>query len=77
VPRFLKGVHRLTVSKPMAPTWDQALVLDALCEPLFKPLKSVDLKVLSYKTASAKRVRDHVQFGVCMACVQRFTHVYG
>ncbi|KAK6307606.1 hypothetical protein J4Q44_G00227540 [Coregonus suidteri] len=28
-----------------------ALVLGALCEPPFEPLESVDLKVLSYKTA--------------------------
>ena len=46
----------------MTPTWDLPLVLDALYEPPFEPLESVDLKVLSYNTAvlmtfaSAKRV---------------------
>lgn len=39
------------VSKSMALIWNLTLVLDALCEPLFEPLESVDLKVLSYKTA--------------------------
>ena len=49
---FLKDMRWLRpVSKPMAPTWDLALVLDAPCEPPFEPLESLDQEVLSYKTA--------------------------
>ena len=51
VVRFLKGVRRhIPVSKPIAPTWDSALVLGPLCVAPFEPLELVDLKILSYKT---------------------------
>ncbi|XP_045544654.1 opsin-5 [Salmo salar] len=45
--------------RPMALTWDLALVLYSLCEPPFELLESVDLKVLSYKTALLMALTSH------------------
>ena len=62
---LLKGVRRLKpVFKPSIPSWDLALVLEALCGPPFEPIESADMKFVSYKTAlllaltSAKQVGD-------------------
>jgi hypothetical protein len=50
VVRLLKGVRPLRpVSKPIAPTWDLALDLEALCAAIFESLESVNLKILYYK----------------------------
>ena len=74
---FLKGVHRLRpVFKPSIPSWDLALVLEALCGPPFEPIVSADMKFLSYKTAlllaltSAKRVGNLHAFSVHPSCTQ-------
>ena len=74
---FLKGVRRLTpVFKPSVPSWDLALVLEALCGPPFKPIESADLKCISYKPAlllaltSAKRVGDLHALSVHLSCTQ-------
>ena len=49
---FLKGVHRLRPEvKPSIPSWDWALLLEALCGSPFEPIESADMKFLSYKTA--------------------------
>lgn len=71
--QFLKGVRELRpVSKAMAPTWDLALVLDALCEPYW----TVALTILSYKTVllmalvSAKRVWDLHELSVHPSCLE-------
>ena len=60
---FMKGVKRAkTISRPLFPAWDLAVVLGALCTPPFEPLESVDLRILSLKTVllvaltTAKRV---------------------
>ncbi len=43
--RFMKGARRaLQVSKPLSPSWDLGLVLDALSMSPFEPLDKVDLK---------------------------------
>ena len=75
--RFLKGVRRLRpVIGPSVPSWDLALVLEALCGPPFEPIGSIDMKFLSYKTAlllaltSAKRVGDLQALSVHPSCTQ-------
>ena len=75
--RFLKGVRRLRpVFKPSIPSWDLALVLEALCGPPFEPIESADMKFLSYKTSlllaltSAKRVGDLHDLSVYPSCTQ-------
>ncbi len=75
--RFMKGARRaLPVSKPISPSWDLGLVLDALSMSPFEPLDKVDLKILSFKTAlllalaSAKRVSEIHAFSVHSACLQ-------
>lgn len=75
--RFLRGVRRLRpVVRPCVPSWDLALVLEALCGPPFEPIESVDMKFLSYKTAlllalaSAKRVADLHALSVHPSCTQ-------
>ncbi len=54
--QFLKGARRLHPST--LPTWDLALVLDALMGPLFELMHSANLRALSLKLASVKRVGD-------------------
>ncbi|KAK0147975.1 hypothetical protein N1851_012342 [Merluccius polli] len=63
VRRFMKVARRrLFVPKPLFPSWDLSLVLDALCQQPFEPLGEIDMKLLSLKTAlllalsTAKRV---------------------
>ncbi len=64
------------VSKPLSPSWDLGLVLDALSMSPFEPLDKVDLKILSFKTAlllalaSAKRVSEIHALSVHSACLQ-------
>lgn len=60
--RFLKGVHRLRpVTNLSFPSWDSALVLEALCGSPFEPIEL--MKFLSFKTAllaltAAKKMGD-------------------
>ncbi|XP_056116182.1 uncharacterized protein LOC130092366 [Rhinichthys klamathensis goyatoka] len=75
--RFMKGARRaLPVSKPLSPSWDLALVLEALSMSPFEPLDEIDLKILSFKTAlllalaSAKRVSEIHALSVHSACTQ-------
>jgi hypothetical protein len=77
VVQFLKGVCGLRlVSKPIAPTWDMAMFLETLGVAPFEPLKSVDLKILSYKIsllitlASAKLVEDLHALPIHPSCTQ-------
>ncbi|KAL0195548.1 hypothetical protein M9458_009120, partial [Cirrhinus mrigala] len=65
VVRFLRGVLRLRPpTRPLVPTWDLAVVLDALCRPPFEPIEEIPDRLLSIKTAlllaltSLKRVGD-------------------
>ena len=62
---FLKSAKRSSsTAKPLLPSWDLSLVLDALCGPPFEPIDRADLKVLTLKTVfllaitTAKRVSD-------------------
>ena len=75
--RFMKGARRvLRVSKSVVPTWDLALVLDALTGAPFEPLEQVDMKFLSLKTAlllalvTTKRVSDLHALSVHSECTQ-------
>ena len=75
--RFMKGAMRLLqVPKSRVPAWDLAFVLDSLSGPPFEPLESVDLRLLSLKTAllvalvSAKRVSDIHAFSVSEECTR-------
>uniref|UniRef100_A0A803JB94 Core-binding (CB) domain-containing protein n=1 Tax=Xenopus tropicalis TaxID=8364 RepID=A0A803JB94_XENTR len=63
VSRFLQGVKRLKPQvRPVVPSWDLNLVLQALVEPPFEPLESIPMELLSMKAAfliaitSARRV---------------------
>ncbi len=73
--RSVKGARRLRpVTKSMVPSWDLVLVLEAMCEPPFEPLESLDLRMLSYKMllalASAKCVGDLPVLSVHPTCIQ-------
>ncbi|KAL0160079.1 hypothetical protein M9458_043804, partial [Cirrhinus mrigala] len=65
VVRFLRGVLRLRPpTRPLVPTWDLAVVLEALCRPPFEPIEEIPVRFLTIKTAlllaltSLKRVGD-------------------
>ncbi|KAF7246173.1 Rho-associated protein kinase 1 [Varanus komodoensis] len=50
--RFLKGLQNLHPSiRPVMPTWSLSVVLQALTRPPFEPLATVDLRLVSWKTA--------------------------
>ena len=73
---FLKSVKRKSsTAKPLLPSWDLSLVLDALCGPPFEPLESLDLGVLTLKTVfllaitTAKRVSDFHALSVHEDCL--------
>ncbi|KAI2646978.1 hypothetical protein H4Q32_031273 [Labeo rohita] len=65
VVRFLRGALRLRPPvQPRVPTWDLAVVLEALCGPPFEPIEESSDHLLSIKTvlllalSSLKRVGD-------------------
>ncbi|KAI2662293.1 Transposon Ty3-G Gag-Pol polyprotein [Labeo rohita] len=65
VTRFLRGALRLRPpTRPHIPTWDLAVVLEALCRPPFEPIEDISDHLLTIKTAlllaltSLKRVGD-------------------
>ncbi len=75
--RFLKGARRLNPPRPSTlPTWDLALVLDALKGPPFEPIQSASLRALSLKTAlllalaSVKRVGDQQALSIDDSCIE-------
>ena len=76
--RFLKGARRLNPPRVLhsVPSWDLALVLRALQSPPFEPLSTVELNILSIKTAlllalaSFKRVGDLQAFSVDESCLE-------
>ncbi len=75
--RFLKGARRLSPPRPSTlPTWDLALVLDALTGPVFEPIQSASLRALSLKTAlllalaSFKRVGDLQALSIEDSCIE-------
>ena len=77
--RFMKGARRLLpITKTMSPSWDLAVVLEALSSHPFEPLDNVDMKTLSLKVAllmalaTAKRVSEIHALSVHPACM-RFT----
>ncbi|KAI2647034.1 NLR family CARD domain-containing protein 3 [Labeo rohita] len=62
---FLRGVLRLRPpTRPHVPTWDLAVVLEALCRPPFEPIEEIPIQFLIIKTAlllaltSLKQVGD-------------------
>ncbi|KAL0172812.1 hypothetical protein M9458_033123, partial [Cirrhinus mrigala] len=75
--RFLRGARRLNPPRPhLIPSWDLALVLQALQQDPFEPLQSVELNALSLKTAlltaliSVKRVGDLQALFVNSSCLE-------
>ncbi|CAM4736218.1 unnamed protein product, partial [Leuciscus chuanchicus] len=72
------GQHLLVcrVSKPLIPPWDLSVVLNALSQPPFEPIESVELKFLSLKAAlllalsTAKRVSELHALSVHNSCMQ-------
>ncbi|XP_044297507.1 calcium uptake protein 2, mitochondrial isoform X2 [Varanus komodoensis] len=52
VKRFLKGLCNLhPMVRPLMPTWSLSVVLQALTRPPFEPLATIDLRLVSWKTA--------------------------
>ncbi|XP_044292792.1 uncharacterized protein LOC123026809 [Varanus komodoensis] len=50
--RFLKGLQNLHPSvQPVMPAWSLFVVVQALTKPPFEPLATVDLRLVSWKTA--------------------------
>ena len=73
---FLKASKRKSATaKPLLPSWDLSLVLDALCGPPFEPLEDLELRVLTFKTVfllaitTAKRVSDLHALSVHSECL--------
>ncbi|KAL0162816.1 hypothetical protein M9458_042212, partial [Cirrhinus mrigala] len=74
--RFLRGAWRLNPPQPhLIPSWDLAVVLQALQQDPFEPLQSVELNALSLKTAlltaltSVKRLGDLQALSVNSSCL--------
>ncbi len=74
--RFLKEARRMNPSRsPLVPSWDLSIVLAGLQRGPFEPLDSVELKLLSIKTAlltaltSIKWVGDLQAFSVSEECL--------
>lgn len=51
------------ISKSIAPSWDLGIVLNGLSRDLFEPLETINLKALSYKTATVLALATAKQFG--------------
>ncbi|KAL0173115.1 hypothetical protein M9458_033426, partial [Cirrhinus mrigala] len=75
--RFLRGTRRLNPPRPnLIPSWDLAVVLQALQQDHFEPLQSVNINALSLKTAllivltSVKRVGDLQALSVNSSCLE-------
>ncbi len=65
VRRFLRGTRRLrTVQRTKVPSWDLAVVLEALCKAPFETIEDTSDKLLTLKTifllaiSSLKRIGD-------------------
>ncbi len=74
--RFLKEARRMNPSRsPLVPSWDLSIILAGLQRGPFELLDSVELKLLSIKTAlltaltSIKRVGDLQAFSVSEECL--------
>ncbi len=77
VVQFLRGARIINLPHPRTvPSWDLPTILRALKGPLFKPLQSTSLRVLSFKTAlllalaSVKRVGDLQALSINPACLK-------
>ncbi len=77
VTRFLRGIRRLRPPVcPIMPTWDLAVVLEALSKAQFEPLEEVPLRFLTVKTvfllaiSSLKRVGDLQALSVVPSCLE-------
>ncbi|KAL0204612.1 hypothetical protein M9458_002630, partial [Cirrhinus mrigala] len=75
--RFLRGAWRLNTPQPhLIPSWDLAVVLQALQQDPLEPLQSVELNALSLKTAlltalsSVKRVGDLQALSINSLCLE-------
>ena len=73
---FLRSAKRKSsTARPLLPSWDLSLVLDALCGPPFEPLESLELRVLTFKTVfllaitTAKRVSDLHALSIHSECL--------
>ena len=74
---FQRGARRrCPASRPLFPSWELAVVLEALCEPPFEPIESLELKFLGLKTlllvalTTAKRVSDLQALSVSSECLR-------
>ncbi len=83
IKRFVKGACRLRpVHKPLVPSWDLPMVLEAFSGLPFEPLECADLKVISLKTilllalTSARQISELQALSVHTSCLQ-FSPDYG
>ncbi len=74
---FMKGARRkMPTTRPLAPSWDLPMVLDALPSPPFEPLEQAELKTLSLNTAFllvlalAKHIGEIHALSVNQACMK-------
>lgn len=58
VARYLRPI-----AKSMVPSW---VVLEAICEPTFEPLESLDIRMLSYKTAAGSGISETRWWLLCV-----------
>ncbi|KAL0149970.1 hypothetical protein M9458_054629, partial [Cirrhinus mrigala] len=75
--RFLRGARKLKPPRPnLIPSWDLAVVFQALQQDRFEPLQSVNIDALSLKMAlltaltSVKRVGDLQALSVNSSCLE-------
>ena len=76
--KLVKGIfHCNPISQKLLPSWDLPLVLEALSKPPFEPLRSVELKYLTWKTvfliamASANRISELHALSINQACLRQ------
>ena len=75
--RLIKGIYHSNPRRNrLLPSWDLPLVLEALSKPPFEPLRSAELKYLTWKTvflialASAARVSELHALSTCDTCLR-------
>ncbi len=76
VSAFMRGVRRLTTTRPMAvPSWDLSVILEGLVTAPFEPLESAPERILTLKVTlllaltSLKRVGDLQALSVSEMCM--------
>ena len=76
--KLVKGIFNSNpITQQLLPSWDLPLVLETLSKPPFEPLRSVELKFLTWKTvflialASASRISELHALSTNQACLRQ------